>query len=304
MSDVTGVPDPAFPLTRLRSVDLELADLDGAVDFYTDVWGLTLADRSADRVWLRATGDDPHVLALHRGPQSRIRSMTFRAADATDLKALLARARDAGATLDAPIDDWDEHGAGRGFALRDRAGRTIRVVQGDTRAASLPFDPNRAERLAHVNFNSDDTMRDVAWFQAALGFDMTDRSKMMGFVRTNSDHHSIVIADAPVNTLNHVAFNLPGWEGVMKASGRMVDHGFTIGWGPGRHGPGDNVFTYFVDPHGFVVEHTAEVLQVDARYRVGGPEDWTWPPGRVDQWGLCPPKTDECKAAQLAIPFA
>ena len=89
----------------------------------------------------------------------------------------------------------------------------------------------------------------------------------------------------------------------MRASGRMMDAGFAIGWGPGRHGPGNNVFTYFVDPFGFVIEHTADVLQVDDHYRVGGPEDWTWPKGRSDQWGIAPPKTSECKAAQLAIPF-
>ena len=53
-----------------------------------------------------------------------------------------------------------------------------------------------------------------------------------------------------------------------------------------------------------MIEHTADVLQVDDDYRVGGPEDWTWPKGRSDQWGIAPPKTDQCKAAQLAIPFA
>jgi catechol 2,3-dioxygenase len=127
---------------------------------------------------------------------------------------------------------------------------------------------------------------------------------MMGFVRTNSDHHSVVIAEAEVNTLNHVAFLLPAWEDVMIASGRMMDEGHPIGWGPGRHGPGDNVFAYFVSPDGFVIEHTAEVLQVDDDYRVGGPDDWTWPSGRTDQWGISPPKTGACKTAQLAIPFA
>ena len=64
------------------------------------------------------------------------------------------------------------------------------------------------------------------------------------------------------------------------------------------------MFTYFVDPFGIVVEHTAEVLEVDESYRVGGPQDWTWPPGRTDQWGIAPPKTAACKAAQLAVPFA
>ena len=190
-----------------------------------------------------------------------------------------------------------------GLAARDQRGRTIRLVQDDARASPLAPDPDRPERLAHVDFNSVDVDADARFFTDALGFGLTDRSKMMAFVRTNSDHHSIVIAEAAVNTLNHVAFQLPSWEGVMRAAGRMVDAGFPIGWGPGRHGPGNNVFAYFVDPFGFVVEHTADVLQVDDTYRAGGPEDWTWSPGRTDQWGIAPPKTAACKAAQLAIPF-
>jgi hypothetical protein len=126
----------------------------------------------------------------------------------------------------------------------------------------------------------------------------------MAFIRCNSDHHAIVFADAPVNGLNHIAFMMPGLEGVMLGSGRMVDHGFPIAWGVGRHGPGDNVFAYFIDPFGIVLEYTAEVLQVDDSYIPRGPSDWTWPPGRTDQWGIAPPKADRVKDAQLAIQFA
>jgi catechol 2,3-dioxygenase len=293
-----------FPVTGLRSVDLIVPDLAAATAFYTDIWGLAVADRGEGIVWLRGTGPDAHLLALHAGDAPAIRSMTFRVAAHADPDARAAAMVARGATPATPNRSADEPGGGTIVAVRDAQGRTIRLVQGDAAVAPLPYDPDRPERLAHVNFNSDDVARDIAFYTEALGFTLTDRSKMMGFVRTNDDHHSIVIADAPVNTLNHVAFQMPSWEGVMRAAGRMVDHHFPIGWGPGRHGPGDNVFTYFVDPFGIVIEYTAEVLQVDDGYRVGGPDDWTWAPGRSDQWGIAPPKTLECKAAQLAIPFA
>ena len=45
--------------------------------------------------------------------------------------------------------------------------------------------------------------------------------------------------------------------------GRMKDAGHAIEWGPGRHGPGDNAFNYFIDPFGIVIEYTAEVEQID-----------------------------------------
>jgi len=44
----------------------------------------------------------------------------------------------------------------------------------------------------------------------------------------------------------------------MRGSGRMIDAGFPIAWGVGRHGPGDNVFSYFIDPVGTVIEYTAD----------------------------------------------
>ena len=88
-----------FPITGLRSVDLTVPDLAAAIDFYTAVWGLDLADRSGERAWLRATGTDSHVVALHAGHAPDIRSMTFRLADDSDPAALCESALAHGATL-------------------------------------------------------------------------------------------------------------------------------------------------------------------------------------------------------------
>jgi hypothetical protein len=72
----------------------------------------------------------------------------------------------------------------------------------------------------------------------------------------------------------------------MRGVGRLKDAGLDPVWGPGRHGPGNNVFAYYVAPFGAVIEYTAEVERVDDNYKVGGPQDWKWPPGRIDHWGL------------------
>ena len=52
-----------------------------------------------------------------------------------------------------------------------------------------------------------------------------------------------------------------------------------------------------------VIEYTAEVEQIDETYRVGRPEDWTWPPGRIDQWGIGQMPTDHLKQAQRRVFF-
>ena len=79
---------------------------------------------------------------------------------------------------------------------------------------------------------------------------------------------------------------------------------YTQEWGPGRHGPGDNAFNYFLDPFGVVIEYTAEVEQIDDSDLAGSPSDWTWPPGRIDHWGISAPPSAALKMAQRAVLFA
>lgn len=292
-----------FPVTGLRSVAIGTPDLARSEQFYTQVWGLSVAAQQNGAVYLRASGADHHVLALHRSDSPAILSVTFRVGAFGDLCALAERARAHGAALLSKPAANPEPDGGTVMSIREPQGGVFRFVQGDVLHADAREERDRPLRLAHVNLNSADIDGETGFYEQALGFVLTDRSKIMAFLRCNSDHHAVVLAEATANGLNHIAFLLPDWESVMRASGRLVDAGYPIAWGVGRHGPGDNVFAYFIDPVGFVVEFTAEVLQVDDSYRVRGPEEWVWPPGRTDHWGIAPPKADHVKAAQAAIVY-
>lgn len=292
-----------FPVVSLRSVELSTPDLALSVDFYTRVWGLEVAAEADGKVYLAATGDDFHVLELKAADRPELRKTTFRARSEADLATLRDACLASGAKLMRDIGPADAPSGGVRFVVREPQGAVLEFVHGDKRKAGAVV-PNRVERLAHININTSAIEALSGFYQSALGFVLTDRSKMMAFLRCNDDHHAVVLADAPVNGLNHIAFLMPDLESVMRGSGRVVDAGTPIGWGVGRHGPGDNVFAYFVDPTGIVVEYTAEVLQVDDSYRVKGPDEWVWPPGRTDHWGIAPPKTEACKKAQLSVGFA
>ena len=292
-----------FPVTALRSVDLETPDLGRSEQFYASVWGLDLVTRHDGVTYLRASGPDHHVVALRQGERPALRAVTFRLNSVAEFETIAAASRQHGATLlFAPTQNREPDG-GTVMAIRAPGGSVMRFVHGDMRHTASP-STNRPTRLAHVNLNATDADGLAAFYERALGFRLTDRTRIMAFVRCNSDHHAIVIADAAVNGLNHIAFLMPDLEAVMRGSGRMVDAGFPIAWGVGRHGPGDNVFAYFLDPAGIVIEYTAEVLQVDDSYVVRAPSEWAWPPGRTDHWGIAPPKAEHVKAAQVAVPYA
>lgn len=293
-----------FPINAIVSVDLISPDITAHSAFFRDVWGLEQVEHRGDSAFFSGTGADPYLLALVPGEQPALAAVTYRCESAEALEEVAARAEKAGCTRSPGPAPETRPGGGVMTDLREPKGSLIRLIHGDRPKDAGQAVMDRAERLSHVNINTQDVDALARFYVDVLGFELTDRSKIMAFLRCNADHHAVVLAEAPVEGLNHVAFMVPELEGVMVASGRMRDHGYDIGWGVGRHGPGNNVFAYFVDPVGYVVEHTADVLQVDDTYRVGGPEDWTWPPGRTDRWGIAPPKSEDCKAAQTAIGFA
>ena len=127
-------------------------------------------------------------------------------------------------------------------------------------------------RLAHVVLNSHDVDATQALLRAGArlraGRPHADHGlHELRRATTTASRSAITDNDA----LNHIAFLMPDLESVMRGGGRMKDAGHAIEWGPGRHGPGDNAFNYFIDPFGVVIEYTAEVEQIDDSYRRARP---------------------------------
>ncbi|MDP9902854.1 VOC family protein [Variovorax ginsengisoli] len=289
----------------LRSVALNVPDLARAEDFYTRVWHLDVAAREDDALYLRGTGADHHLLAVHRGgPVADIRHVTLRARSAEALEAVAQASLQAGGRIEVPLGPIEAPGGGIGLTVRDPDGRLIQVVHGDQRHADAHEAADRPIRLAHAVLNAHDVEATRRFFELAFGFTLSDRTRVMAFLNCGSDHHSIALGDTDNDALNHIAFVMPDLESVMRGGGRMRDAGHPIEWGPGRHGPGDNAFNYFIGPFGEVIEYTAEVEQIDDSYRPGGPDDWNWPAGRVDQWGISQPPSPRLKDAQKHVFFA
>ena len=288
----------------LRSVEIGVPDVAAAEKFYTDVWLLTVAARTASTVYLRGTGAAHHLLSLTQTALPEVLAVTLASASRKDVDEIAVSVpANGGSILRAP-GAIDEPGGGYGITFKDPQGRIFRAVCEDARHADAAIVRDRPERLAHVVMNSHDTPAAQLFFENALGFRLSDRTRIMAFLRCCSDHHSIALADADNDCLNHIAFVMPDLDSVMRGAGRLKEAGHAIQWGPGRHGPGNNLFNYFLGPFDFAIEYTAEVSQVGDSYRTGGPDDWKWPPGRIDHWGIGTGPSAELKAAQRKIHFA
>lgn len=290
-------------LTGLRGVDLGVTDVAAQTRFYTDIWRLSVVAERNGSVYLRGSGAYHHVLALHPRAVPALLCINLAAADRAAVDRLHARVSAAGVPqVEAPAA-VREPGGGYGFAFQDPQGRAVRVIAEDVRHTDARRLPDRPEKITHVVLNTPRQEEAAAFWVKALGFQLSDRS-LLTFIRCNSDHHSIAFHPGEASTLHHIAFEMDGIDSVMRGAGRMRDAGHPIEWGLGRHGPGNNVFAYFIGPDNVVIEYTAEIQQVDDSYRVREPREWAYPPGHSDLWGATAPPSERMKSAQQKIGFA
>ncbi len=294
------------PLTGVRSIEIETPALEPAVDFYTRVWGLEPVSTEQGSVYLRGTGGYHHILAIHKvsnGPG--LRRVVFNAADRRSLQAVHDAVKRSGCACEEP-HGLKQPGGGYGFGFTDVENRNLAVICDveDHRAPKkVPVDKPR--KIAHVNFNAVDVEGTNRFLVDVLGLRLIDETPALFFFHANNtDHNSVVICKGAAPTLNHVAYDMPDLDSVMRGAGRMRDNGYPIEWGVGRHGAGNNVFAYFAGPDEFPIEYTGEVLQIDDSYQPRGPEHWRFPPGRMDQWGVTNPHTPRWKRIQNLIRFA
>jgi catechol 2,3-dioxygenase-like lactoylglutathione lyase family enzyme len=291
-------------IAGLRSVALYVPDIAKAEAFYTQIWHLRVAARSSDGLYLRGTGADHHVLSLHPSTLPvQVRDVTLTARSGVVLDQVAACAPTAGATVVKAPQANPEPDGGHQVVIKDPDGRIFRVIYGAREHADCQPRTDHPTRLAHAVLNSHNADASQAFVEQVFDFSLADRTRIMAFMRCNDDHHSVAFGVTDNDALNHIAFLMPDLESVMRGGGRMRDAGYPIEWGPGRHGPGNNVFNYFVGPFGEVIEYTAEVQQVTDSYVARYPQDWQWPPGRVDQWGISSPPSQRLKQAQQNVFF-
>ncbi|SUA46383.1 Iron-dependent extradiol dioxygenase [Nocardia africana] len=216
--------------------------------------------------------------------------MSFDVGTRVDLDAAFEEAVAAGGQVEREPGDAVGPGHEASAAVRDPDGNLVQLLYG----AAVTEESHRARivaprKLGHVVLNTPQRVV-LERFYGRLGLRVSDRTaRGMSFLRCNRDHHSLAVCDSERTGIQHIAFDVVDMDNVMTALGALTREGTPCVWGPGRHGPGNNIFTYYADPAGVFVEYYAELEQVEEE--VDGPvepifwgEEW-----KGDTWGYAGP---------------
>ena len=145
-----------------------------------------------------------------------------------------------------------------GVPRQDLAGRDL----ADTPAAHL------SGRLQHVVVASRDLSPMLRFYEEVLGFVVSDyvfdgegaeRVPTVGFFRSDPEHHSFAVFRCPETRPDHHCYEADSWNALRDWADHMARLRIPLWWGPGRHGPGNNLFFMVKDPHGYLVEISAEL---------------------------------------------
>lgn len=286
-------------ITRIGHLALVSPDVDRLVSYYTDVLGFDVTGRGeAGSVHLTPELVH-HAVTVLPGAERGLDHLAFQIAGPLD--EARDRLGELGITAERRSDA--EPGISELLEIHDLDGNRIQLYSEIESRDALGPSAMRPQKLGHVCYFVNDVQKTTEFYEA-LGFRWSDwMGDFFVFLRCNSDHHALNLLRSENNRrLHHIGYELRDWPHVQQACDLLARNDLPLVWGPGRHGPGHNLFTYHHDPDGNVVELFCELdVMTDESSGSFDPRPWhhdfpqrpkVWTPGpRVpNSWGPLPPE--------------
>ncbi|HEY2381112.1 MAG TPA: VOC family protein [Terriglobia bacterium] len=293
----------ALGIGQLRHAGLFTPDVERHARFYTDVWGLQQIGATQDAVFLRGASAERFILGLYRSSTKGLHHIAYAVPTADAVRHAASEVTRAGVHIIQDPSQLDGPCGGFGFRFLDPDGRCIEISS-DLAAHKDGWEQKNVEprSICHIVNNTPDLKRITTFYTDVLGFRVSDWSgEQMVFLRTETKHHNIAFNAAPHASVNHIAYLVSGVDEVMRGIANLRNHGIEPAWGPGRHGPGNNIFCYFKDPFGYVAEYTSDIDYItdESKHQ---PKVWPRSPESMDRWGVSAPPSADLRAAMTGEP--
>lgn len=148
--------------------------------------------------------------------------------------------------------------------------------------------PVAPRKLGHVVIGSTDQGATQKFFTEGLGFKISDKAPFASFMRCSTDHHNVLVQQAPLNFLHHTSWQVEDVDEIGRGATAMLEKDPSRHvWGLGRHHVGSNFFWYLKDPAGNFSEYYSDLDCIV--------DDALWKPGTFEgekglfNWGPPPP---------------
>ena len=274
-------------LAVIGHLGLRVRDLEAMVRFYTDVMGLAVTAKDERHAWLGLeAGGHCLYLAEEEGPA--VHHLAFALRPGQKLAAAADELRAAG----VPVTEGSSEPSGHGETIRflDPGGQVVELFQPSLEptgpVAERPLRPNR---LQHLVLQTPEVERAAAFYHEKLGLRISDwMGRKFVWLRCGTDHHDLAIVYAKDTGMDHFAYEIADWDEIKKWCDFLVPKGIKLLWGPGRHGPGNNLFIMFPDPEGNRVELSCEMEQFYDESVTYQPREWTNFDAALNLWGPGP----------------
>ncbi|KIQ08509.1 glyoxalase [Pseudomonas simiae] len=251
------------------------------VDFYRRLLDMNCLAQ-ADGSWLLQ--GPQRAMLISPADHSGLLAAAYDLGSQARLSELRTRLVSKGCSVEALDSPLLEAGA---FQIRDPQGR--QTVFGVSLGAVATDRKGMPGRLQHVVFQTTELEAMIDFYVNTVGFTVSDnvvdeQSSQLTtcFLRSDDEHHSLAFFRGSKNEWDHHCYETNEWNDIRDWSDRFAKERITLFFGPGRHGPGNNLFFMVVDADRNRLEFSAE-LEITEASRAPG----VWPQEEytLNSWG-------------------
>ena len=285
-----GTADGTLRDTATSHVGFRVPDVAATADFYARILGLQLQGDLPGGGLRLGWGTGHHVLDLLPGEQG-LDHFGFEVRDRDGVAGIRTRLTEAGLQVSDLDPSFVDDGLSdeSGVVVTDPDGNTVHFHGPVRRSGEHAADPGRRPiKYQHITLATTDVAALVTFYAGQVGFRMSDQLQdgRFAWMRSNRDHHTLAAVETGVSgDVDHYSYDLAEWEDFKAWCDRLTELDVPVAWGPGRHGPGNNLFIFFDDPAGNHIELSAEMEKFhDDRVEYVA-RHWQPVPKSVNLWG-------------------
>ena len=287
-------------IVKVAHMRYQHPDLPTITKFLKD-FGMHVVKETDDRIWFRGYGDDQYVYYAQKGAEKKFLGGCFEVESYEELEKAtkIPGAGQIEELKDAP-------GGGYMVTLYDPEGFPVNLMYGQEKAAKghLPekiiqnyeeekprvrkfnrFTPGPAavHKLGHYGYSVQKFEEQLNFYTHNFNFAPTDflwapvdgkEKDVAVFMHVDrgedpTDHHTIFMATNPTTHVHHASFEVHDFDTQQLGHQWLAKQNYTSVWGVGRHILGSQIFDYWWDTTGNMIEHYADGDQVNKDTPVG-----------------------------------